>query len=444
MLSSFPKNIFFALHKKIKVIFKSPFLKNVVVLAGGTAASQAIAFAFSPILTRLYGPEAYGIQGLFMTVVNIFAAVASLSYQVAIVLPNSDEEASSLSRLAIYVGFFASLALFPAFYVSGDKFLDLLNAKQISGFIYLIPPAVFISVLVSVATQWLIRKKEFVITSRVGVFMSVLTNSAKVGLGALYPSALMLIIINTVSGVFNSFLLYFDWKRKNPKHKYKVDSTFPVARLYLSTAAKYKDFPLIRMPQNLVNVLSQGVPIVFLSAYFGADSVGYYSIATAVLSMPSAVIGGSVMQVFYPRFNDAVHASENVFSLLLRATVGMAAVGIVPFGIFGLFGQDIFLIIFGQQWARAGEYCEWLSLVLFSMFINRPALSAISVMRKNGALLGYECISLILKACAIYIGFMWKNSDLVALATFAALGAVANIIFLCYALLACRRVYLPE
>lgn len=444
MLGSFPKNIFFTLHKKIKTLFKRPFLKNVAVLAGGTAASQAIALAFSPILTRLYGPEAYGIQGVFMTVVTILATAASFSYPIAIVLPKSDEEASSLSRLAIYVGFFASLVLFPAFYVVGDKFLDLLNAEQISEFIYLIPLAVFISILVSVATQWMIRKREFVITSRIGVVMAVLTTSAKTGLGLLYPSALMLIVINTMSGIFNSFLLYFGWKSKNPRHEYKAESAISVAKRCLSTAERYKDFPLIRMPQSLVNVFSQGFPVIFLSAYFGAASVGYYSIATAVLSMPSAVIGGSVMQVFYPRFNDAVHASENVFSLLFRATVGMAAVGIVPFGIFGLFGEDIFSIIFGRQWARAGEYCEWLSLMLFSMFINRPALSAISVMRKQGVLLGYECFSLMLKVCALYIGFMWANSDLVALAAFAALGAVANIVFLGYALLACKRVYLLD
>jgi hypothetical protein len=39
--------------------YKSKFVRNVAVVASGTAGAQAITMAFSPIITRLYGPEAF-------------------------------------------------------------------------------------------------------------------------------------------------------------------------------------------------------------------------------------------------------------------------------------------------------------------------------------------------------------------------------------------------
>ncbi len=63
------------------------FVRNVMTVAMGTALSQAIAMAFSPLITRLYGPEAFGLQSVFVTVVGLVSTVAALGYPTAIVLP---------------------------------------------------------------------------------------------------------------------------------------------------------------------------------------------------------------------------------------------------------------------------------------------------------------------------------------------------------------------
>ena len=49
--------------QRILAFSKRPFVRNVVTVASGTAASQAIVMAFSPLITRIYGPEAFGLQG---------------------------------------------------------------------------------------------------------------------------------------------------------------------------------------------------------------------------------------------------------------------------------------------------------------------------------------------------------------------------------------------
>ncbi len=83
----------------VKNIAGRPFVRNVVTVASGSAASQAIVMAFSPLITRLYGPEAFGLQGVFTSVAGLLIVVAAMGYPTAIVLPRHDADA--LGRLQV-------------------------------------------------------------------------------------------------------------------------------------------------------------------------------------------------------------------------------------------------------------------------------------------------------------------------------------------------------
>ncbi|WP_291346906.1 NAD-dependent epimerase/dehydratase family protein [Desulfobacula sp.] len=72
-------------------------------MAGGTAGAQAIAMVFSPVVTRLYGPEIYGLLGTFLAITSMISPVVALSYPIAIVLPKEDSDAKGIVRLSIYI-----------------------------------------------------------------------------------------------------------------------------------------------------------------------------------------------------------------------------------------------------------------------------------------------------------------------------------------------------
>ena len=59
--------------KKLKP--KSDFFRNVVTLMTGTTIAQAIPIAISPILTRIYTPEDFGLYALFIALASIIAVV---------------------------------------------------------------------------------------------------------------------------------------------------------------------------------------------------------------------------------------------------------------------------------------------------------------------------------------------------------------------------------
>ena len=62
-----------------KLKSKSEFTKNVLTLMTGTTIAQAIPIAISPILTRIYTPEDFGVFALYIAIVSFIASELSFT-----------------------------------------------------------------------------------------------------------------------------------------------------------------------------------------------------------------------------------------------------------------------------------------------------------------------------------------------------------------------------
>jgi O-antigen/teichoic acid export membrane protein len=382
--------------------------------------------AFSPIITRLYGPEAYGLQGIFMTVVGFGCTVAALSYPIAIVLPRSDSEAIGIAKLSLVVGVAMTTLMTFGLIWFGPEILKLLNAEAIKDLVYLMPVVIFLSVIGTVVGQWLIRKKAFALTAKTGVLTTLVVSTTKTAFGFFHPSAMILIVTNALSTLVNMVLIIFQAGRSTVDIKPIIRSFDPGISI-LELAQRHRDFALLRTPQNLINGFSQTLPAMLLASYSGPTAVGYYALALSVLAMPVTLIGGSVMQVFYPRINEAIHNKEDARQLIIKATLGMALTGAVPFIAIILAGPWLFSLVFGADWAKSGQYAQWLSAWIFFQYINKPAVSAIPALRLQGGLLIYEIFSTGTKVLALFIGFSLFQDDIYAIAIFSIFGIIAYL-----------------
>ena len=72
------------------------FFRNVALLAIGSASAQALSFLLTPVLSRLYGPDDFGLFGCFFALTGVISSVVTLQYSQALVLPEHDHEAAGL------------------------------------------------------------------------------------------------------------------------------------------------------------------------------------------------------------------------------------------------------------------------------------------------------------------------------------------------------------
>ena len=97
---------------KIKTkILTSEFNRNVLTLMTGTTIAQAIPIAITPILTRIYTPEDFGVFAIFIAITSIFSVIVNWRYDIAIMLPKKDEEAINILALGFIISCIISLIL---------------------------------------------------------------------------------------------------------------------------------------------------------------------------------------------------------------------------------------------------------------------------------------------------------------------------------------------
>jgi len=181
------------------------------------------------------------------------------------------------------------------------------------------------------------------------------------------------------------------------------------------------------MPQNLINGFSQTFPLLMLSSFFGASVAGQYSLVISVLAAPTLLIGNSVSSVFYPKINESIQTGGNSRALIIKATMGLAVIGFLPFTVIMMFGPIIFEFIFGAEWGVSGQYAQWLAPWVFFQFVNKPAVAAIPSLNLQKGLLIYEVFSTGSKVIALLIGFLVFKSDIVAIGLFSSFGVLAYL-----------------
>ncbi|MEZ9927502.1 lipopolysaccharide biosynthesis protein [Vibrio breoganii] len=386
---------------KVLNLFKGKFVRNVIVVASGTAGAQAITMAFLPIITRLYGPEAIGYMGLFLSVIAIFSPIVALTYPIAIVLPKEDHDAKALVKLSVILSIGISFLLLVLFSLWGDWFSTLLGMQQIQKYLYLLPVAVLCLGFSQIAQQWIIRVKLFKLSAAVTIKHALLINVSKTLAGLVYPTTVILIVLSTISNALLALLLVFKIRKNNDKKICKV----PVKTSdVIVIAKKHADFPLYRAPQVFINAISQSFPVIVLASFFGPVVAGYFTLARSALMAPVGLIAQSVANVFYPRITEAARNKEKVTNLLVKATGTLLLVSLVPFAVIIIFGQEVFELVFGGEWSGAGQYAQWISVWLFAVFISRPCISAIPTLSMQKEFLVFEIVSFALRTIAIYIG----------------------------------------
>src|SRR5450759_1161965 len=120
------------------------FTANVLTLMTGTTIAQAILITIAPILTRIYKPEDFGIFALYMAIVSMIAIIATGRYELAIMLPENDDDAINIVCLSVCIVFFISFMTLIVIWLFNAQITKLMGSDKLSIWIYLIPISVLL------------------------------------------------------------------------------------------------------------------------------------------------------------------------------------------------------------------------------------------------------------------------------------------------------------
>ncbi|SDW42737.1 Membrane protein involved in the export of O-antigen and teichoic acid [Marinococcus luteus] len=423
--------------KKIKVLTNGSFVRNVIILASGTAGAQVIVVASSPLITRIYGPEAFGLLGVFLAMITIVTPAAALTYPIAIVLAKNKFEAKEIIKLSLILSILLGGLSFVLITFFQEFLINTFNIRQIAPYLFFIPLIIVFGAMLQVSEQWLIRINNFKTSAKVKFNHSILLYGSMIVIGLITPVSAVLVTLAALGNLIKSLMMTYYSLNKSlfiPLNEFKIKKE----KLFL-VAKEYNDFPKYRAPQEVINAASKSLPIIMLSTFFGPAAAGFYSIGNTVLKMPSQLIAKSVGDVFYPRITKASFSNEKITPLMLKATMALILVGIIPFGIIIAFGPPLFDFIFGNDWYKAGEYARWIAIASFFSFINRPSVKSLPALKAQRFHLLHEIASVILRVIALVIGFVIFENDMIAVVLFSVVGALLSVYLIVYSIVLAKR-----
>ena len=424
-----------SLRSRINYFRKSKFVRNVLAVATGVAAAQAISLAFMPFLTRLYGPEAFGTLAAFTAIINIITPLATLGYANAIVMPKTEEGANAVARLSLISAAVVSPIALIAVYAFKFQLAKVTGLEHQPNLLYLIPISLLLVALLSVASQVAVRESLFKAKSSSYVASTFIINLVKLGAGYISASGVTLIVLS----IFGSLINYIILMARVPKvGAFNYRQWFGISGIR-KAALDNKDFAIYRMPQSVIRATSMGLPVIMLTALFGSSSAGQYSILLLILGAPVVLLGDSVGEVFYPKITRAIiDKIGNTFSLINQAVFTLLLVAAIPFGFIILFGETFLPWLLGAEWQLAGNFSPWVALWMIAMLVVRPAIAAMPALKIQSLLLLYEVVVTIARIGALYIGYLNK-SEIISIALFSLVNVVGYISLLIVILFRSKR-----
>jgi O-antigen/teichoic acid export membrane protein len=391
----------------INSLFKNEYLKNISTIAGGVLLSQIITVGLSPILTRIYSPESFGIYAGFLAMVNILTVIATLRYENALVIVPEDSSAKSLKMFIVLFVFASSLTFFCLIFFFYSDISGFFFGSSYSHWIKWVPLMVFLNGTFYVFRNWLFRSKKFKYVSFGAVYKSVAINSILLLLALFSASPENFLIANIVAQSIETVYLYI---KNNGHHR----ATFKGINFHegIATLKKYKDFPKYNLTADLVNVYTVQNPVILLSIFFGVSTVGFFSITERVLAIPVKLISTSTLEVYKQKAAEDYSKNGNCKAIFLQTFKYLFFIAIVPTLGIGIASPYLFKLVFGESWIQAGLFAQFLSIKFFFQLTVRPLGFTLLIAGKQLWYLNWQIGLLLVTTLGLLLGYYYQSANL--------------------------------
>ena len=408
---------------------KSEFGRNVLTLMTGTTIAQAIPIAISPILTRIYTPEDFGVFALYMSIASILSVVATGRYELAIMLPKKDKDAINIVVLSILISFFVSFLSFFIVWIFNTNITNLLGSPEISNWLYFIPVTVLLTGLYQSFNYWSNRKKLYkrLALSRVTQSGTTATVNLVMGFNGFNSSGLIfggLIGQGIATTILGKFIL------KEDNYIFKYINQLKMIAL----AKKYIKFPKYEIWSGLSNRVSSQAPVILLASFFNTSVTGFYSLAYRILTLPMSLIGSSIGQVFLQESSKIRNDKIALRNLTKNTFIKLFILGLLPMSFIGVYGDYIFLFVFGQEWIVAGQYAQILSIWLFLVFLGSPLSTLFITLEKQKEFLIFNIAMLVSRITVLIVAYYIFNDALYTILLYTLVGTLFWIGLMIYIL----------
>lgn len=356
----------------------------------GTAAFQLISWATTLIVIRLLAPEDYGLMAMAGIFSGICSALASMGLGSAIVYIDKASDYLMRQIFGFILGINLLLVILLIFlaphvasYFEEPVIEYIMYAQSLNYFV-----AAFSIVPNALLLKELNFKSKTIIDFCSGVFTSILTVTL-----ALSGHGVWALVWGTIGGtVCQTILLNI----KRPFFKFPALSYHGFGK----TAA----FGGLVSLSRLLWQLYTRADAFIIGKFLNAGTLGFYSIALQLSSLPLEKVGGIINQVAFPAYSTIKNNAEQVTRYTLKVANITSLISFPVFAGLSLIAPEFVILILGDKWVAAIVPIQILSLVMPLRMLNTTIQPAIAGIGRPGLNTIHQTLACIILPTSFYIG----------------------------------------
>ncbi|OYP40173.1 hypothetical protein CIK90_02120 [Prevotella sp. P5-126] len=408
------------LKDRITGILNIPFIRNTFKLSASSVIMMGLSILVTPILTRIYTPEDYGIWGIISSVATIVSSILFVSYEYAIVQSDREEEIPGLISFCMICGV-TVIAITTIVFLLGSLF----------GFVFFTSfPSLPLLIVILLFT--LVNSLATVVANRYSFYNSMsyanITEGAsqaatRLLFGSWVPIKMGLVIGNIISVFLSAVILtrrVLNFFRENNKHIFSFNNI-------KSLAIKYKKYPLFDAPAKLIEYSLGNIVLLILSAHFDKGEIGCYTILVQLLLLPITLIGTSMSRVSFRELAESINDKER-FSLLTHRLIKICMIlSLLPILFFVLGGDYLLVWILGDGWQDAGKMALCLTIFSVPVILSEPLLPIFKVMNKQDVRFVINLIGIVAIIISIVVCILVSHNIYIVLIIYSLTYAITRI-----------------
>lgn len=387
-------------------------------MLAGTLVAQAAPLLASPFLARMYGPEAFGIQTLLMGVASAFAVLATCRLDLAMVLPEADNEAGEIAALVLTITTVLCLLLLAAVAIAAPSLAAASGNAQQQAWLWMLPLMVGAIAFTQVCVAFASRRRSFPRVAAANVTNQLVYVAASVGVG-LTGAWLQGLALAKLLGQSAGTLILGASLATRPRQL-----RFPDRAAAMVLLKRYRQFLVFNTPYSLMGTIARDAPIFLFAASGASAPAGYYGLARTMLLAPTLLASNALSQVFY-REAVSLKGTQRLQDLTLTLLRAGLTVGAPLFAFCAVWGDLLFATIFGAGWRTAGLMAMWLAPAAWMSLQTGWPERLFEVHMRQGVSFAVQVGSDLATAALAALAWLLTQDAVLAIAVF----AVCNVLY---------------
>lgn len=335
---------------------KYKFIKDFSKFFTGALFAQIIGFALSPLLSRIYAPEDFGLFTLYIQTLSPLIVLGGSSLFLLLPKMKDAEVARNVFQISTFLSISVCLIvlLFVVFGLGSSIYLHILW------------PYIIVGILLSNIRGFFhfesLAEESFTQNSKAKIAESVVGSSANVGLGFLGFTTYGLIVGNMIGQL--TFLIYFLRKYAS---RFVLYCSYVGFNRYIDFFRCFRRHFLFQTMNHLLEYLLVLFFSLLVTKLTSIRELGYFAFSYKIVSTPLNLIAEYFSQAALGRVSDfKLDRDRKLF--FLKTSIFLVIPSFMCIVIFYFWGPSIFKMIFGEHWEYSGHIAKSYILAIVSTF----------------------------------------------------------------------------